>query len=127
MIDAHLINKNVNNTLKYKLNYDIIVKRGNVVKNILIRNLTNEENKVIEEVKENTGEKTASKALLHAAAEYLLYKKRYHNLERRFFKLVDKLDRLNEKDSKGEMKDSKGEMKDSETDQEFKDLINKHL
>lgn len=61
------------------------------MKNILIRNLTIQDNKILEEVKEQTGEKTASKALLQASSEYLLYKKKYYNLERKYFKLLDKL------------------------------------
>jgi hypothetical protein len=59
------------------------------MKNILIRNLTQKDNEIIEEIKKSTGEKTASKALLMAGSEYLLYKKRYYNLERRFFKLIE--------------------------------------
>lgn len=64
------------------------------MKNIIIRNLNSEEQKIVEDVKSLTGEKTASKAVLQGCSEFILYKKRYQNLERRFFELVDKLEKL---------------------------------
>ena len=60
------------------------------MKNVIIRNLTTKDNELIEEIKKRTGEKTASKALLQAGSEYLLYKRRYYDLEKRFFKLIEK-------------------------------------
>ena len=67
------------------------------MKNIIIRDLTKEDNRIIEEVKEQTGEKTASKAVLRASSEYLLYRKKYYDIERRYFKLIDKLESLKNK------------------------------
>jgi len=61
------------------------------MKTLTIRNLTIKDNEIIEEVKQLTGEKTASKALIRAASDFLLYKKKYQNLERRHFKMIDKL------------------------------------
>ncbi len=63
------------------------------MKNIIIRDLNSKDNEIIEEVKKSTGEKTASKALLQAASDYLLYKKKYRSLERRYMKLVDKMNK----------------------------------
>lgn len=61
------------------------------MKMVVVRNLTTKDNEIITEVMESTGQKTASKAMLNACSEYLLYKKKYYNLERRYFKLLDKI------------------------------------
>lgn len=61
------------------------------MKMIIIRNLTMKDNELIEEVLQATGQKVASKAVLQACSEFLLYKRKYYDLERRHFKLLDKI------------------------------------
>ena len=63
------------------------------MKMIIIRNLTSKDNEIIKEVMENTGRKVASKAVLQSCSEYLLYKRKYYDLERKYFKLIDKLEK----------------------------------
>ena len=57
---------------------------------IHLRNLSKADNILIEEVLKETGEKTYSKAMLSAFADFLLYKRRYKDLEGRFIRLVEK-------------------------------------
>ena len=57
---------------------------------IHLRNLTKADLDLINEVREETGEKVNSKALLEAYAGYLLYKRKYANLESRYLTLVKK-------------------------------------
>lgn len=59
------------------------------MKNVLIRNLSEKDNEVIKEAMKLTGQKTASKALMQAASEMILYKKKYYDLERRFIKTIE--------------------------------------
>lgn len=57
---------------------------------IHLRNLNKDDLKLLSDVLEATGQKTHSKALLDAYSGFLLYKRKYSNLERRYLELVKK-------------------------------------
>lgn len=57
---------------------------------IHLRNLSKNDIELIETVMKKTGCRTHSKALLEAFSGYLLYQRRYYDLEKRYISLVNK-------------------------------------
>lgn len=57
---------------------------------IHLRNLNTDDLRLLDEVLRVTGQKTHSKALLDAYSQFLLYKRKYSDLEKRYLELVKK-------------------------------------